>query len=354
MSSQDLIEAISKISTQPVRLMEVCGGHTWAVQQHGLSSLLPDSIQLISGPGCPVCVTHRSFIDQAIDLAVRQNISILTFGDMLKVPGTHETLEDARSKGGKVITLLSPMDAISLALDQPDTQFVFLGIGFETTAPGVAATLIQAKELQIKNFFVLSAHKIMPPAMRALVNDQLMLDGFICPGHVSAITGSDAFQFLAEDHHIPCAVSGFGSEDILLAILLLIKQINQGQPRVDNAYPRVVTPQGNGKALSVMNQVFEPVDDWWRGLGKIPKSGLGIRASYAQYDARCNLELLETETLEPAECRCGDILRGIIKPTECALFGTACTPEEPVGACMVSSEGTCQAYYRYHQNPVTS
>ncbi|TSA34736.1 MAG: hydrogenase formation protein HypD [Porphyromonadaceae bacterium] len=344
---QALLFAIHREANQPVRLMEVCGGHTHAIRKFGIPGLLPDTVSLLSGPGCPVCVTHTGFIDQAIHLAQNYPVIITTFGDLIRVPGSGQSLETARAGGADIRIVLSPLQALSLAETERSKQVVFLGIGFETTAPSVAATILTALERRIENFSVLSAHKIMPPAMAALVNHQPNLDGFICPGHVSTITGSGIYEFLSRDHGIPCVISGFEAPDILESILLLIRQINNHQPKVEIQYKRAVKPEGNMKALEIMHEVFVLHDDWWRGMGIIPNSGLVPGGRYAGFDTLQRFSLPEFPDTDNRGCRCGDILRGLITPPECSLYGKTCTPESPAGACMVSSEGTCQAFYRY-------
>ncbi len=342
-----LLCAIRNEADQPVRLMEVCGGHTHAIRKFGLSVLLPETVTLLSGPGCPVCVTHTGFIDQAIHLSQNYPVIITTFGDLIRVPGSAQSLEAARADGADIRIILSPLQALKLAENERNKQVVFLGIGFETTAPSVAVTILTALERGIENFSVLSAHKIMPPAMAALVAQQPNLDGFICPGHVSTITGQDIYRFLAVDHGIPCVISGFEAADILESILLLIRQIKEQKPRVEIQYRRAVKPEGNLKAQSILHEVFVLQDDWWRGLGIIAKSGMIPGGRYAGFDAHKRFKLPEFPETDNPNCRCGDILRGFITPPECRLFGKTCTPDSPIGACMVSFEGTCQAYYRY-------
>lgn len=344
-----LLFAIRREAHRPVRLMEVCGGHTHAIRKFGIPGLLPGMVTLLSGPGCPVCVTHTGFIDQAIHLARSYPVIITTFGDLIRVPGSGQSLETARAGGADIRIVLSPMQALNLAETEKSKQVVFLGIGFETTAPSVAVTIKTALERRIRNFSVLSAHKIMPPAMAAIVNQQSNLDGFICPGHVSTITGSVIYEFLSQDHGIPCVISGFEASDILESILLLIRQINNHQPKVEIQYRRAVRPEGNLKALRIMNEVFIVRDDWWRGLGVIQKSGLIPGGAYSGYDALQRFSLPEFQAADLPACRCGDILRGSISPPECTLYGKTCTPDSPVGACMVSSEGACQAFYRYQE-----
>jgi hydrogenase expression/formation protein HypD len=344
-----LLFSIKKEADQPVRLMEVCGGHTHAIRKFGIPGLLPATVKLLSGPGCPVCVTHTKFIDQAIHLSQNYPVIITTFGDLIRVPGSGHSLETARANGADIRIILSPLQALKLAEKEKEKQVVFLGIGFETTAPSVAVTIKTALDRGIGNFSVLSAHKIMPPAMAAIVTHQPNLDGFICPGHVSTITGSAIYEFLVNDHRIPCVISGFEAADILESILLLIRQIKDKKPKVEIQYRRAVKPEGNLKAINYMREVFVLQDDWWRGLGIIANSGLVPGGRFAGFDTLKRFSLPEFHDIDNPHCRCGDILRGLITPPECSMFGKACTPDSPAGACMVSSEGTCQAYYRYQE-----
>lgn len=333
--------------TREIRLMEVCGTHTMAIYRNGIRKLLPENIKLVSGPGCPVCVTPITVIDQAIALSRRPNTVLTTFGDLVRVPGTGSTLEKERAKGHSVKPVYSPLDAVKFAEEHPETAVVFAGIGFETTTPAIAASILEAEKRHLKNFHVLASHKVMPPPMRALVADRdIQINGFICPGHVSAIIGSDAYGFLAEEYGIPCVVAGFEPLDILGSILTLLTRHLQGRAVVDNLYRRVVRPEGNPEALRMIEEVFIPSDSEWRGLGNIPGSGLALAPKYQPYDAT----LLDVEPIisrEPLGCRCGEILKGTLSPTECPCFGKGCTPEHPIGACMVSTEGSCSAAYRY-------
>ncbi len=328
--------------------MEVCGTHTMAISRAGLRPLLAPSVDLISGPGCPVCVTSDADIDRAIAVARMPGVVLATFGDMMKVPGTEGSLADASARGARVKVVYSPLDALDMAREDRRTDVVFLGVGFETTAPTVAATLLKAREEKLLNFFVLSFHKVVPPALRALVAlEDFSVDGFMLPGHVSAVIGSEAYAFLADEFAVPCVVTGFEAADILQAIYRLMKMKEEG-PAVEIEYSRAVHPGGNRKAMAVMEEVFEPADAEWRGLFVIPGSGLALREEFRDFDAGS----WGVELPEPARdrgCRCGEILCGRIKPPECPFFAGACTPEKPVGPCMVSSEGTCAAYYLYSQ-----
>lgn len=327
-------------------LMEVCGTHTMAISKYGLRSLLTPCVDLISGPGCPVCVTSDNDINRMIALSHEPDVIVATFGDMIKVPCGNGSLEEASARGARVEVVYSPLDALDLAAREAGSRVVFLGVGFETTAPAVAATLIEAEKRGIANFFVLSLHKVVPPALEILASsDDFQVDGFILPGHVSAVIGSMAFEFLPGRYGIPGVVTGFEANDILEAIYMLIKTKN-GEPSIQIEYSRVVKPEGNRKALAVMDSVFEPCGAEWRGLGVIPGSGLAIRERYSSFDAGLwDVELPDVK-IETA-CRCGDVLKGKIRPKECGLFAGRCTPDTPVGPCMVSTEGSCASYYNY-------
>ncbi len=326
--------------------MEVCGTHTMAISRAGLRPLLAPQVDLVSGPGCPVCVTADRDIGHAAALAGVEGTVLATFGDMMRVPGPRGTLAEAASRGAEVKVVYSPLDAVRMAAEEPRRKVVFLGVGFETTAPTVAASLLLAEESGVSNYYVFSLHKLVPPALRALAcMEGFTIDGFLLPGHVSAILGSRAYSFLAEEYGIPCAIAGFEAADILRAIFLLLEMREKG-PVVDIEYSRAVRPEGNRKALQVMERVFEPADAEWRGLGVIPGSGLVLREEFRSHDAGT----WEVETPEPpreSACRCGDILCGKIKPLQCPLFARSCNPENPVGPCMVSTEGTCAAYFLY-------
>jgi hydrogenase expression/formation protein HypD len=303
-------------------------------------------VRLISGPGCPVCVTPQEEIDRFIALGGIDGVRLGTFGDMVRVPGTQRSLEQARAEGAEVLVVYSPMDAVEAAAREPEREVVFFGIGFETTAPGVALAILEAQRRGLGNFSVLCAHKLIPPAMMALLQSEVMIDGFLCPGHVSVIIGSEAYRPVAEKGK-PCVVAGFEAVDVLQGVEMLVRQIGEGRAEVEVGYRRAVRPEGNRKAQDMMVRVFEVVDAGWRGLGVIPGSGLALREEFSEFDAARRFEVEVPPTKEPAGCRCGDVLRGAIEPSECGLFGKECTPRRPVGACMVSSEGACQAWYRY-------
>jgi hydrogenase expression/formation protein HypD len=328
--------------------MEVCGTHTMSIFRHGIRSLLPEGITLLSGPGCPVCVTPASHIDAFIAAARLPQVTIATFGDLIRVPGSDGSLATARAEGARVEIVYSPMDALTLAQNEPERTVLFPAIGFETTTPTIAATILQAQRLGLTNFLIIAAGKTMPQALETLLADpELQVDGLLCPGHVSAIIGSEAYRPLAEKYRLACAVAGFEPADILAGLLALIRQINEGAPRVDNCYTRAVDMEGNAKARALMDEVFAPADSEWRGLGTIPDSGLVLREKYSRFDGLRQLGIPLQPAKEPKGCRCGDILKGRLLPPDCPLYGSACTPLQPVGPCMVSNEGTCAAYYRY-------
>ncbi len=338
-------------SLPTVRLMEVCGTHTVVIRRSGIPSLLPDNIILHSGPGCPVCVTPNAVVDRAVALARRAEVVLATFGDMLRVPGSSSSLATERTLGADVRVVYSPLDALNLARDLPKKQVVFLGIGFETTAPTVAAAVLRACD-RPANFSVLVAHKLVPPALEALCDSpEFLVDGFICPGHVSTIIGSDAYRSLAEKRGVACVVAGFEPVDVLLAVLMLLRQIRGRVSRVEVEYRTAVRPEGNRQALELMERVFGPVESQWRGLGRVPASGLQLRPQYQHLDARQRIHVEVEPLQEPEGCLCGQILVGAARPPQCGLFGTQCTPAHPVGPCMVSSEGTCAAYFKYEPEP---
>jgi len=349
--AQALSRRIKGLSSRPVRFMEICGTHTMAIFKHGIRSLLPRTIELVSGPGCPVCVTATEEMDKSVKLAGSPGVMVTTFGDMLRVPGSFSSLEVEKAKGSDVRMVYSTFDAVRFAQDNPDREVVFLGIGFETTAPTVAAAIKTAQEKGLSNFSVLSAHKLLPPAMHALLaGGDLAIDGFICPGHVTTIIGTPAYEKVADQYGIPCVVVGFEPVDILEGILMLVEQAESGRAEVQIQYTRGASRQGNPGALKIMDEVFEPCDAPWRGLGLIPGSGLGIREAYSSHDAHTRFDLHVPPAKEPAGCRCADVLRGMAKPVDCKLFRKVCTPRNPVGPCMVSSEGTCAAYFKYDES----
>ncbi len=330
-----------------VRLMEVCGSHTMAIARYGIRQVLPENVRLLSGPGCPVCVTDAAYIDAAIALA-EQGHTIATFGDMLKVPGSGRTLADARSVGGRVKVCYSPMDAIGEAEENPSREVIFLAIGFETTIPPVTAVVKAANAKGLSNISFLTAFKLVPPALEALTTDpEVKVDGFICPAHVSAIIGSDAYVPFVEKHEVPCVIAGFEPLDILMGIKGLLEQLLSGEPELVNQYSRVVKKEGNKAALALMDAHLEPADASWRGIGTIPSSGLKLRPQLRRYDAAEKFGVRLEGGTPDSRCRCGDVLKGKLLPPECPLFGKACNTLRPVGPCMVSAEGSCAAYYKY-------
>lgn len=343
-----LAEKIKKVSRRSVTFMEVCGGHTMAIQRFGIPSLLPATVKLVSGPGCPVCVSSTAYIDHAIALSRVKDVIITTYGDLIRVPGSTSSLDKEKAAGNEVRIVYSILDALKIAQSNPSKKIIFLGIGFETTAPATAAGLIKAYRDGIRNFFVLSSHKIMPPAMAALVQEGVKIDGYIAPGHVSTITGTDIYKDIPEKYGLACVVSGFEPTDLLQSVLMLVLQVENSDPKVEIQYKRAVKPEGNVMARKMMYEVFEPRDDWWRGLGILPKSGLGLNSGYSGYDAERQFAVEVEPTREDKGCICGDILKGIKSPKDCKLFGKACSPDNPVGACMVSNEGACHAVFRYN------
>ena len=332
-----------------VTLMEVCGTHTHAIAAAGLRRLLPESVRLIAGPGCPVCVTPVGYVDRADALARKPGTVVTTFGDLMRVPSSRGSLERVRAEGADVRIVYSPRDALKIARDNPASTVVFLAVGFETTTPTVAAALAEAETDLVPNFLILSGHKIMPPPMRALARDpEVKVDGYLLPGHVSVIVGSRAFAFVADEFHIPAVVVGFTPTDVMRGVETLVECLAAGRADVINLYSRVVTPEGNTTAQALVDRFFVTADVVWRGLGTIPGSGLALRPEYVHRDAG-RIEVKLPEPLEPAGCRCGEVLKGVIDPPECPLFAGVCTPITPVGACMVSSEGTCAAWHRHER-----
>lgn len=338
--------------TGPVRLMEICGTHTMAIARTGLKSLLPGEISLISGPGCPVCVTPAGSMDDVLELAGTPGVIIATYGDLLRVPGTHrgDCLLRRRASGAQVVSVYSPVEALSVAQRSPDNEVVFIGVGFETTAPGTAACILEAAAGDLRNFSVLCLLKRTEPALRALITaDDFSVDGFLCPGHVAAVTGSRFFSFLPGDFGLPAVVSGFEAADLLYSVLELVKMLAAKKPALVNEYTRVVRPKGNPAAMSMTDQVFQPCSSIWRGLGTVPEGGFSIRPAYSAWDASKKFSLRPGTDSEIPGCRCAQVIRGVMAPSECPLFGTHCTPQDPVGPCMVSSEGSCAAAYRYQE-----
>src|SRR4030042_7204241 len=346
--SKGLVARIKQLSTRPARLMEFCGGHTVAILRNARRQLLPPTVEMLSGPGCPVCVTANADIDKAIALACLPDVIITTFGDMMKVPGSYSSLQQTRAGEADIRIVYSTQDALQIARDNPTQSVIFIGIGFETTAPTIAASILQAEKEGIKNFYVLCFLKRCPPIMKALLDlGELKLDGIVCPGHVSTIIGSHPYEFMPRDYGVACVVSGFEPLDILQSVEMLVEQIESGKPKVEIAYRRGVKPEGNQKALELMDSVFEVDSADWRGIGVVPASGLKIREKYERFDAEQAFSVTMEPVREAKGCICGDILRGVKTPDDCKLFRKVCSPEHPVGPCMVSSEGSCAAYYQY-------
>ena len=347
--ARGLIETIHRLTPEHATLMEVCGTHTVAIARNGIRDLMPEGLRLASGPGCPVCVTCNRDIDTVIALARIPNVTITTFGDMTRVPGSTSSLLAEQAAGRSVEIVYSPLDALAFAKAHPEREVVFVGVGFETTTPLVAMAIKRAKAMGLSNFTVFAAHKNMPGALELLVGDPtLELDALILPGHVSTIIGAEPYRFLAEKYGIPGVITGFEPVDVLQGIAMLVRQLHEGRAEVEIAYARGVMPEGNPVALAAIDEVFETCTATWRGLGDIPGSGYRIRDEFANFDAVRRFEPDVEPTRDPKGCRCGDVLRARIAPNECPLFRTVCTPENPVGPCMVSSEGSCAAYYRYY------
>lgn len=349
----DYLAEIKALAQSPFTIMEVCGTHTVTIAKNAIRELLPTTVRLISGPGCPVCVTDSSDIDRYLYLAAQPKVITATFGDMIRVPGTDKSLQGLRAEGADIRVVYSTQDALELARKNPDKEVVFLGVGFETTIPTVAVSLEIAKREGIENYSVLSMHKVVPPVLRLLAEDEeLAVDAFLHPGHVCSIIGITPLEFMAGDYDLPGVVTGFEALDILEAIVMLLRQRAEGRLEIEIQYRRVVKEEGNPQAKMFIERVFEPVDASWRGLGLIQQSGLGIREEYSYWDAARKFSLPIFHSRETPGCRCGDVLRGLIDPTQCSLFASRCTPMKPVGPCMVSTEGSCAAYHRYTQRSV--
>lgn len=344
------IRAMSQKLEKPWRFMEVCGTHTVSIFRGGIRQMLPEQVELVSGPGCPVCVTPDDYMDKAIAYARREDIIITTFGDMLRVPGSESSLGEEQAKGADIRIVYSPLDSIRIAWEHPDKKVLFLAVGFETTAPTAAATVLEAKRQGIGNLCLLSAQKLVPPALRFLLQDpEIHVDGFLLPGHVAVVTGTGVFRFVAEEYHIPGVVAGFEPLQILRAIYLLCRQAAEGEARIENAYGSVVRPEGNPHSREILEEVYEPVDAGWRGIGIIPRSGLCMKGKYEAFDMEHQLPLEREFKIRKTACRCGEVLRGLVTPRDCPLFGKSCVPTHAVGPCMVSVEGVCAAWYKYGQ-----
>ncbi len=337
--------------TRAANLMEVCGTHSHAIARHGIKQLLPPGVRMLSGPGCPVCVTPLGDLDLAIALAGRPGVILTTFGDMMRVPGSRSSLSLEKAAGRDVRIVYSPLEAVALAQREPAAQVVFVGVGFETTTPMVAAAVLQARGLGLGNFSVICAHKTIPAALAALLSSEdVRIDGFLCPGHVSTIIGLAPYEHVAREYGVPCVVAGFEPDEIMAGLRLLLAQLDAGVARAENAYPRFVKPAGNPRAQATVAEVFAPADAVWRGIGVIPGSGLKFREAFVGFDAERRFAVELPPVAENIACRCGAILRGALAPPECPLFGTACLPGSPVGPCMVSSEGACAAAFRYERS----
>lgn len=337
-------EIIEEYSGSPIRIMEVCGTHTHEIFRLGIRSILPPNIELISGPGCPVCVTPCGFIDMAVELALKHNCTICTFGDLIRVPGTDMSLADARAKGANIKVVYTALDALEYARNNPDVDVVFLSVGFETTTPAACLTVKKAHDEGIKNYSILTANKTMPNAYTALKGSA---DAFLYPGHVNAITGEEDCERLAYEEGISGVIAGFTAKELMTAIAVIIKKLEAGEPFFVNCYPRVVTRDGSVPAKKLIDEVMELTDSNWRGLGVIRDSGLKLRDKYSEYDAEVKYGIKHTDGKPNPGCRCGEVLQGKCKPKDCPLFGKVCTPLTPVGACMVSNEGSCSAFYQY-------
>jgi hydrogenase expression/formation protein HypD len=351
--ARQMAREIHNVTTRPWNIMEVCGGQTHAIVKFGIDELLPKQITLIHGPGCPVCVTPLEMIDKAIEIAARPGIIFTSFGDMLRVPGSTTDLLSVKASGGDVRIVYSPLDAMKLAEQNPDKEVVFFGVGFETTAPATAMAIYQAAHKGLKNFSMLISHVLVPPAIEALMSSpNCRVQGFLAAGHVCAVMGYEEYPLLAAKYHVPIVVTGFEPLDIFQGVLMVVQQLESGRAEVENQYVRAVRREGNQPAQELIRKIFKVVPRKWRGIGEIPKSGLGLNDAYAAFDAEKKFNLVDHHVDEPAECLSGLVLQGQIKPHECPAFGTRCTPEHPLGATMVSSEGACAAYYRYRRQPV--
>ena len=344
-----LADQIAQMTDEPLKIMEVCGGHTHTIFKYGIEDLLPPNIEMIHGPGCPVCVIPLGRTDDSISLALKPGVIFTTFGDMMRVPGSSTNLFDAKAAGADVRMVYSPLDALKIARKNPDRQVIFLALGFETTAPSTAMTIRQAAKEGVENFSVFCNHIMIVPALKAMLDSpDLKLDGFLGPGHVSTVIGTRCYNFVPKEYGKPIVVSGFEPLDILQSVYMIVKQVVEGRTEVENQYSRVVLRDGNVKALEVIFDVFEARDYFeWRGLGSIPHSGMKLQKKYAAFDAELKFAVPGLKIADPKACQCGEILKGVKKPWECKVFGTACTPETPIGSCMVSSEGACAAYYNF-------
>ncbi len=349
---QQYMGQLQKLVTSPWTIMEICGGQTHSLVKNGIIDMLPPEITMVHGPGCPVCVTPLGIIDEAILLASKPNVILCSFGDMLRVPGSTRSLLEAKASGGDVRIVYSPLEAVKLARENPDKEVVFFAVGFETTAPANALSLVQAEKEGITNYSILASHVLVPPAMEAILSDpESRIDAFLAAGHVCTIMGMNEYDPIVEKYRVPVVVTGFEPVDLLQGIVMAVQQLERGEARLENQYARVVTRTGNAMAQQVMKEVFDVSDRAWRGIGTIPQSGLEVSHRYAAYNARNKFNLVDTEVKENPDCISGAIMKGMKKPFECPMFGTRCKPEHPLGAPMVSSEGACAAYYHYSRMP---
>ena len=348
--AQKIAREVHRVTTRPWNIMEVCGGQTHAIVKFGIDELLPEAITLIHGPGCPVCVTPLEMIDKALDIAVRPGVIFASFGDMLRVPGSATDLLSVKARGGDVRIVYSPLDAVKLAEQNPAREVVFFGVGFETTAPATAMAVFQAAQKGLKNFSMLISHVLVPPAMEALLSSpNCRVQGFLAAGHVCTVMGFEEYFPVAAKYHVPIVVTGFEPLDILQGVLMVVQQLESGRAEVENQYVRSVRREGNQPAQKLIREVFRVIPRKWRGVGEIPRSGLGLSGSYTAFDAEQKFGVAERRVEEPSECISGLVLQGLKKPHECSAFGVKCTPEHPLGATMVSNEGACPAYYRYRK-----
>ena len=355
MSSPSTAELVERIKTAAaavgaLKLMEVCGTHTVNIFRSGVKSLLPENVRMISGPGCPVCVTSQAYIDAACQLAARPDVTICTYGDMVRVPGADDSLEQQRSRGADIKIVYSARDAVTFARSHPDRKIVFLAVGFETTTPATGAAILEAERFDLPNFFIIPGHKLVLPAMQTLLAaGDVPIDGFLCPGHVSIVIGADAYRPIAEQYHKPCVITGFEPEQLVLGISCLVDLVSRRQATVENVYGIAVRHEGNPHARALMDRVFQPTDAVWRAIGTIPASGLALREAYQRFDALDHFAITLGQDTEPPGCLCGQVIQGKTEPTQCPLFAQQCTPVTPIGPCMVSSEGTCAAWYKYNR-----
>lgn len=349
-SARKYSKEIHRITTRPWMIMEVCGGQTHTIMKYGIDELLPENIRLLHGPGCPVCVTPLELIDKAIEIASRPDVIFCSFGDMLRVPGSSKDLLSVKAEGGDVRIVYSPLDALNLARENPDTQVVFFAIGFETTAPGNAMAVVQAHSQGVENFSILVSHVLIPPAIEAILSSEdIRVQGFLAPGHVCAVMGFREYENIAGKYHVPIVVTGFEPLDILQGVLMCVRQLEEGRAEVGNQYTRIVRREGNVEAQKIIREVFRIIPRKWRGIGEIPQSGLALNEKFSPYDAELRFGVAEITADESEECISGLILQGLKEPDECPAFGGKCSPEHPLGATMVSSEGACAAYYRYRR-----